>query len=116
MGISIKSYKVIACEALVSAVAFYAVQSPHIIDLALQEIGLHDRPSGLRRHIQHLIDQTSSTNYDAILLVYGLCGRAIDGLLSRDLPLVVPRAHDCITLYLGSREAYNQQQNHHPGT
>ena len=106
----------IACEALSRAVYFYAAKSPHRINLTLQKIGLHDRPTSLREHLQKLIDQTPSEDYDAILLTYGLCGRAIDGLVSRDLPLVIPRAHDCITLYLGSRDAYTEQQNNQPGT
>ena len=116
MVISNKSFNVIACEALARAVYFYAAQSPHRINLTLQKIGLHDRPTNLREHLQNLIDQTPSEDYDAILLTYGLCGRAIDGLVSRDLPLVIPRAHDCITLYLGSRDAYTDQQNNQPGT
>ncbi len=116
METSINSYNVIACEALARPVYFYAAQSPHRINLTLQKIGLHDRPTNLRDHIQKLIDQTSADEYDAILLTYGLCGRAIDGLISRDLPLVIPRAHDCITLYLGSRDAYTEQQNNQPGT
>ncbi len=116
MATSTSSFNVIACEALARAVYFYAAQSPHRINLTLQKIGLHDRPTSLREHLQKLIDQTSADEYDAILLAYGLCGRAIDGLVSRDVQLVIPRAHDCITLYLGSREAYSEQQNNHPGT
>lgn len=116
MATSTSSFNVIACEALARAVYFYAAQSPHRINLTLQKIGLHDRPNNLREQIQYLIDQPSSSDYDAILLTYGLCGRAIDGLISRDVQIVVPRAHDCITLYLGSRDAYSEQQNTHPGT
>ncbi len=113
---STSSFNVIACEALARALYFYAAQTPHRINLTLQKIGLHDRPNNLRDQIQNLIDQSSSAEYDAILLSYGLCGRAIDGLISRDVQIVVPRAHDCITLYLGSRDAYMEQQNNHPGT
>jgi len=116
MTILTNSFNVIACEALARAVYYYAAQSPHRVNLTLQKIGLHDRPNNLREHLQKLIDQTPTMEYDAILLTYGLCGRAIDGLHSRDLPLVIPRAHDCITLYLGSREKYLEQQNNHPGT
>jgi hypothetical protein len=43
---------------------------------------------------------------DAVVLVYGLCGRGTVGLYPRQHPLVIPRAHDCITLFMGSKEAY----------
>ncbi len=32
------------------------------------------------------------------------------------IPLVVPRAHDCITLFLGSRDRYSGEFLGHPGT
>jgi hypothetical protein len=44
--------------------------------------------------------------YDALLLAYGLCSGGIVGLSAHKIPLVVPRAHDCITLFLGSRHRY----------
>ncbi|RPH99922.1 MAG: DUF1638 domain-containing protein, partial [Zetaproteobacteria bacterium] len=43
---------------------------------------------------------------DAVVLAYGLCGGATAGLEARTVPVVLPRAHDCITLFLGSRERY----------
>jgi hypothetical protein len=55
-------------------------------------------------------------DYDAIVLAYGLCGKATENLTARGLPIVVPRAHDCITLFLGSRERYNAQFMDKPGT
>ncbi len=54
--------------------------------------------------------------YDAIILAYGLCGAATAGLRAGSIPLVVPRAHDCITLFLGSRERYTAEFTGHPGT
>jgi hypothetical protein len=50
------------------------------------------------------------------VLAYGLCGQATAGLVARGAPLVIPRAHDCITLFLGSRERYNEQFLSQPGT
>ena len=45
-----------------------------------------------------------------------MCGTATVGLTARHAPLVLPRAHDCITLYLGSRQRYNEEFMRHPGT
>jgi hypothetical protein len=38
------------------------------------------------------------------------------GLVTRQIPLVIPRAHDCITLFLGSRTRYGEQFRAQPGT
>jgi hypothetical protein len=54
--------------------------------------------------------------YDAVVLGYALCSNSTAGLVARGLPLVLPRAHDCITLYLGSRRAYAEEFDEHPGT
>jgi hypothetical protein len=54
--------------------------------------------------------------YDAVVLAYGLCGGASAGIAAAGVPLVVPRAHDCITLLLGSRERYEREFAAHPGT
>ena len=59
---------------------------------------------------------TVGEKYDAVLLGYGLCGQATLGLTARDTRLVIPRAHDCITLFLGSRQRYNEQFKGCPGT
>jgi len=116
MTSSPKKFKVIACESLARPVYAFSALSPHRIDIQLLRIGLHDQPNQLRSNIQEYINQILPSDYDNVLLVYGLCGRAIDGLISADIPMVIPRAHDCITLLLGSREAYNHQQNENPGT
>ena len=50
-----------------------------------------------------------------MLFGYGLCGMGLVGLTARPKPVVIPRAHDCITLFLGSRERYLEYFNAHPG-
>ena len=49
-------------------------------------------------------------------LAYGLCGGATAGLRCGAIPLVVPRAHDCITLFLGDRARYQAEFSANPGT
>jgi hypothetical protein len=65
--------------------------------------------------LQKAIDQIDARLYDAILLVYGLCNNGICGLQAA-IPMVVPRAHDCISLFMGSKEKYRQYFDTHPGT
>ena len=108
--------KCLTCEALARPVYFCASQSPHSVDIELVRIGLHDRPKDLRSLLQTLIDEAPPEKYDAVLLAYGLCGQATAGLSARQATLVIPRAHDCITLFLGSRERYRQQFDCNPGT
>ncbi|HVN52774.1 MAG TPA: DUF1638 domain-containing protein [Anaerolineaceae bacterium] len=108
--------KCITCEALARPVYLCAAHSPHIIDVELLRRGLHNTPGTLRERLQAIIHQASVPPYDAVVLVYGLCGQGTSGLVAGKLPLVIPKAHDCITLFLGSRQRYQEQFDRHPGT
>ena len=108
--------KCIGCDVLARAIYWSAAQSPHVVDVQLLERGLHNTPAVLRGRLQGQIDTAASQGYDAIVLAYGLCGQATAGLVARGVPLVIPRAHDCITLFLGSRARYNEQFLSQPGT
>lgn len=108
-------FKLIACEVLARQAYYVAALAPHVIDIELVEKGLHDEPERLRQHLQSCID-AAPTRYDALLLGYGLCSNATAGLIARRVPLVIPRAHDCITLFLGSAERYAQEFQETPGT
>jgi hypothetical protein len=97
-----------------------------VVDVHLNRRGLHDDPPNLRTILQREIDAIDGTRalagdaigapYDAVVLAYGLCGAATAGLRAGSIPLVVPRAHDCITLFLGSRDRYTAEFTGHPGT
>jgi hypothetical protein len=108
--------KCLACEVLARPVYLCAAQSPHIVDVQLLRRGLHNNPPDLRAQLQIHIDAAMDEGYDAVVLAYGLCGQATAGLVARDTQVVVPRAHDCITLFLGSRERYQQQFEDNKGT
>ena len=108
--------KCLSCEALTRLAYLCAAYSPHQVDVELFQIGLHNTPLDLRAILQEQIDATVNQGYDAIVLAYGLCGQATAGLVARDIPLVIPRAHDCIALFLGSRARYNEQFEDQPGT
>ncbi len=114
--------KCITCEVLARPVYWCAAHSPHIVDVELVQRGLHNQPDDLRRRLQAMVDQTrgrgyaANIDYDAVVLGYGLCGKATAGLVAGSAPLVIPRAHDCITLFLGSRLRYKDQFENYPGT
>jgi hypothetical protein len=105
----------LACESLSRPVQHFAAQSPHQVEVELIPRNLH-QPAEIRTRLQQRLEAHAPDALDAILLVYGLCGQATAGLRAHTHPLVIPRAHDCITLYLGSREAYTREVQTEPGT
>ena len=78
-------------------------------------MGLHDLGAAMRPQLQERIDAADEQGYDAILLGYALCGRGTEGLHAGKTKLVMPRAHDCIGLLLGSRQRYQDYFENHPG-
>ena len=120
--------KVIACKVFIREVAKVIAESDHVIDVTYIEQGLHNTPDLLRTKLQEQIDLIDKgemvhaeygnwkREYDAIALGYALCSNAIVGLRSRHHRLVVPRAHDCIAMLLGSRKRYSEYFDKHPGT
>ena len=110
--------RAISCEVLARPVYLCAARSPHVVDVTLLRRRLHDTPVLLRGRLLAEIDAASQADppYDAVVLAYGLCGGATTGIAAADVPLVVPRAHDCTTLLLGSRDRYEREFAAHPGT
>jgi hypothetical protein len=105
-----------------------AAHSPTIIDPVMLPQGLHNTPDILRSRVQAEIDRldggavcanaptdTPTAHYDAILLGYALCSNGVVGLTARHSPLVIARGHDCVTLLLGSKEAYQHYFDSHRG-
>ena len=108
--------KCLSCEALARMVYYTAAQTPHVVDVEVFRLGLHNEPKSLRVRLQEAIDANVGAGYEAIVMAYALCGQATAGLIARDVPIIIPRAHDCITLFLGSRARYQQEFVDHPGT
>jgi hypothetical protein len=107
--------KLIACDVLTREVCWCVARSPHVIDLEFTEKGAHDESDKLRELLQSKIDAASNSGgYDAILLCYGICGNSTVGLEARDTRLVIPRAHDCCTLFLGSKAAFKEHFGANP--
>ena len=108
--------KVIACEVLFREICLCAARSKNIISTEFLVRGLHDNPDTLRSEVQKKIDETDESMYEAILMGYALCSNGIANVQARGLPLIVPRAHDCVTLFLGSKESYKEHFTNSPGT
>jgi hypothetical protein len=109
--------KLIACEICYRECCLLMAESPHRCDAEFLPKGLHDLGvEKMKPRIQERIDAVSPHVYDAVILAYGLCSNGIVGLESRHSRLVIPRAHDCITLFMGSRKRYAEYFAAHPGT
>jgi hypothetical protein len=109
-------YKLIACEILYRELCYCVALSRNIIDVEFLPKGLHDLgEEKMSARLQQAIDAVDRGRYQAILLGYALCNNGIRGLTGA-LPLIVPRAHDCITLLLGSKQRYQEVFHANPGT
>lgn len=115
-------YKLIGCKVFMRELYQLCAQSENIVEIVWMKEALHLTPSKLRAALQRTIDRIEeeaqdpdNNPCDAILLGYGLCSMGIVGLHTRHIPLVIPRAHDCITLLLGGRERYQQLFEAHSG-
>jgi hypothetical protein len=97
-------------------IAALTAGSAHIVRRENFPIGLHDQPVVLRARLAEAIARAEADPaVEAIVLVYGLCGLALVDLAPRRCPVVVPRAHDCVTLFLGSKERYAASMKTDPG-
>jgi hypothetical protein len=108
--------KVIACEIAVRELYFTAAKSKNLVDLEFLTQGYHDTPATGCVEIQKRINAVPAGKYDAIVLGYALCSSILNGLTTPHTQLVIPRAHDCITFFLGSKDRYQQCFNDRPGT
>jgi hypothetical protein len=110
------SLKVIACEVAQREICLAAAQGPNLVDLEFLPVGYHDDPKQGHQELQGRIDRLPAGQFDAILIGYGICNLILNGLTARHTRLIVPRAHDCITLFLGSKERYAEIFGACPGT
>ncbi len=101
----------LACAVFEREIALWAGSAAHIRETRLYEIALHDHPDTMREKLQgEILSLDARDDIDAIVLAYGLCGRGTARLRAGRHPFVLPRAHDCITVFLGSKEHYAAHQ------
>lgn len=99
--------KLLACEILRREIESLTADSPHQIDVEFLPAELHVIGRiRMKNRLSEYLASVDEDQYDAIMLGYALCSGGITGLSAGKIPLVVPRAHDCITLFLGSRKRY----------
>ncbi|MBB4200466.1 hypothetical protein CCR94_18550 [Rhodoblastus sphagnicola] len=87
----------LACE--VMREELLRIPTPPTTQLEFLSMGLHTFPLRLRDAIAE--ELAKSRGFERVILGFGLCGNALDSLISPHAPLVVPRVHDCIPLLAG---------------
>lgn len=75
-------------------------------DIVYLDIQQHNFPHELAKQIQQEID--SSSGYQKIIILYGLCGGALLEIRAREIPLLLIKVHDCLSILLGSKESYEE--------
>ncbi len=107
--------QLISCDVLFREMCTLVARTTNRVDVQFLPKGLHDLKSDqMRTRLQAAVDAVPADTYDAIILGYGLCNNGLHGLKARQTPIILPRAHDCITLFMGSRKRYlDYFENHH---
>lgn len=78
------------------------------------DYGLHSVPKQLKQAVQEKLDQIEDPSL--VVLGYGLCGNGLDDIHAGKHTLVIPKADDCIAIFMGSRDRYMAQFEINPGT
>jgi hypothetical protein len=106
-----KRRKLLVCRALAHVLEPSAGTEAEIRVL---DIGLHVDPRKLRARLQEEVSEMDQENTD-ILLGYGLCGRAVEGVVSARSQLILPRVDDCVGALLGSRKRHKELMKKNAG-
>lgn len=108
---------IILCQVLELEIDHFARDQKHVVRIERLRQGLHNEPARLKAEVQETVTRIErETPAKAIVLGYGLCSRGTEGILAERCRLIIPRAHDCITLLLGDRHRYSAYVAQHPGT
>jgi len=108
--------KLIACEVFTREIGLCAANSPHTISIEFTPKNAHDNADNLRHILQDKINNAEKENYDAILLGIGLCGNSTAGIEAGTTKIIIPRAHDCCAIFLGSRHKFKEVFENRPST
>ncbi|MFO1501372.1 MAG: DUF1638 domain-containing protein [Verrucomicrobiota bacterium] len=93
--------KLISCEMFQPEIQAALARSNNNVEVEFLPKALHQLPPDqIVRALQTRIDQVRTAAFHAVLLAAGSCKHAFAGLTARTVPLVLPRAKDCISLLL----------------
>jgi len=106
----------ICCEIFYREMCDTVARSVNQVDVEFLPKGLHDLGvEGMQGRLREVLAVVDEERYEAVLFGYGLCNNGLVGLAACSIPLIIPRGHDCITLFFGSKERYREYFDGHPG-
>ena len=88
--------KLIGCDKLSRELYAAASVSPHNVEVILMPC------KSEIEEIQQKLDEVSQADY--ILLAFGAC--SIEGICSKNIPVIAARVHNCAHLLLGSKDRF----------
>lgn len=105
---------IIACDVMKEELL--KIAGAESVQFRFVSMGLHRWPERLKEELRRILVEDIPDGTSAIVFGFGLCGGSLAGLRSPGVPLVIPRAHDCIPLLIGSRAEYRQELEREQGT
>ena len=106
---------IIACEVFKGELEYF--KDSINAEIFWLEHSLHEVPAELNMKIKEKIMEAEETLAPGskVLLFFGNCGGALEGIQSATLNIVYPDVHDCIPILLGSMERFYQLHSEKPG-
>ena len=90
------------------------IRRPAGVQQRFLDYGLHTFPKKLKQAVQEQIDALEQPSI--VVLGYGLCGNGLDQIRAGMHTLIIPKADDCVAIFMGSRQRYLEQFDAQPGT
>lgn len=105
---------IISCAVFTRVLSDAVARTENSCRIFYLDAELHLTPSKMRSEIQRTIDLIEKKNtgpwngdeFKAIVLLCGLCSGGSAGIYARSIPVVIPRADDCMAIFLGSQKRY----------
>jgi hypothetical protein len=97
-----KKILLIACQMIQDELSLAMKTAKVEYDIVWMSAELHNNPDFLNQELQKEID--NHQDYEMILLAYGNCGKALNGLQSKNTDLAFLRSEDCIHMLLHNKK------------
>lgn len=116
-ALRLEPYALLACDVFEEELIHYGGTNPPWRQLRHLEMGLHDQPDRLRAQVEvTLAEIEADPEIETIALAYGRCGNGLVGVTAGRCSLVLPQAHDCISILLGGTARHAAILKENPGT